>query len=146
MSDITRLIRTKPSDFIEYDNVSSKEIYVNPFRELDVTFTYETILREDKSLPEQHINVIEPRSMLAMHLKPGYTEYRGESVMVTEQEERIHTFQDRKWKKEYIGQNTGVLGNFDEFLYKRKVLPSQVSHVFIDDIYRAFIKHNPGLN
>ena len=129
-----------------YDNISCKETYVNPFRALDVTFTYKTIFREHKSLPEQHINVIEPRSMLAMHLKPGDTEYRAESLLVTDREERILTFQSRNWKKEDIDQDTGVLTNFDEFLYKRKDFPSQVSHVFMDDIYRAFIKHNPELN
>ena len=135
----------KPSGFITYKNTSKVETHRDTFGTNDVEFTYQKRKKSNTSIPEQQLNIKEPKDMLVSHLTPHDQAYRSYSILITGSEERIQTFEARGWRKKHIDRDNGVLTNLDHVLYKSKVLPVKITQVFLDEMYRAFIKHNPGV-
>lgn len=136
----------KPSDFMNNENKSSKETYVNISRSHNIIIEYDKE-KTKKDLPIQNLTIAEDRGEgLVFKAIPSNGEYDIDIYVFTKVENRQQGFNNKYWDEvdlDEIESDKDLDSNFETIFHRRRRHPHEWITVPIDYTHNRFIQYNP---
>lgn len=136
----------KPSDFLNDENKSSTETYINISRSHNIIFEYDKE-KTKQGLPIQNLTVAEERGEgIVFRVFPSNSEYDIDIYVFTNLHKRQQGFNNKYWDEvdlEEVEIGKDLDSDFETVFNRRRRHPPEWITVPIDNTYNKFIQYNP---